>query len=35
VKRASGDREARGLLAGTRQSQSGEKRRAIQVICEI
>src|SRR5579862_8009714 len=28
AKRASGDRRRRDLLAGTRQSQSGEKRRA-------
>src|ERR1700692_2862526 len=28
AKRASGDRRREGLLAGTRQSQSGEKRRA-------
>src|SRR5579862_80374 len=35
AKRASGDRRREGLLAGTRQSQSGEKRRAAQIVYEV
>src|SRR5579863_5151031 len=35
AKRASGDRRRGGLLAGTRQSQSGEKRRVGQIASEV
>src|ERR1700692_4349722 len=35
AKRASGDRRRGDLFAGTQQSQSGGKRRARQIFCEV